>query len=84
MLAFSSDSLTQPGERDLLSRILLDLRLDGVEYGRCLMRAPWAVAFPAQRSARFHFVGSGGCWLRTPTTDWQQLRAGDAVLLPLG
>lgn len=69
--------------RDLLTQILLGLRLDGVEYGRCVMRAPWAVACPAQRSARFHFVGSGGAWLRT-ATDWVRLNAGDAVLLPHG
>jgi AraC-like DNA-binding protein len=42
------------------------------------------VAFPAQRSARFHFVGSGGCWLRTAGTDWVRLKPGDAVLLPHG
>lgn len=70
--------------RDLLAEILLGLRLDGVEYGRCVMRAPWAIAFPPQRSARFHFVGSGACWLRTETTDWVRLKQGDAVLLPRG
>jgi AraC-like DNA-binding protein len=72
------------GERDQLTEILLGLRLDGVEYGRCEMRAPWAVAFPAQRSARFHFVGSGGCWLHTRPGDWVRLNQGDAVLLPRG
>ncbi|QBK03446.1 AraC family transcriptional regulator [Hylemonella gracilis] len=69
---------------DLLTQILLSLRLEGVEYGRCVMHAPWAVAFPARRVARFHFVGHGGCWLRTPTSDWIELKAGDAVLLPRG
>lgn len=69
---------------DLLTQILLGLRLDGVEYGRCVLHPPWAIAFPAQRSARFHFVGHGGAWLRTPTTDWQRLNPGDAVLLPHG
>ena len=71
-------------DRDELTEILLGLRLDGVEYGRCVLRAPWAVAFPAQRAARFHFVGSGGSWLRTPSTDWKRLNPGDAVLLPRG
>ncbi|WP_457388837.1 AraC family transcriptional regulator [Roseateles sp. P5_E1] len=80
MLNFSS----RPEGRDTLTEILLGLRLDGVEYGRCILRAPWAVAFPAQRSARFHFVGHGGCWLRTAATDWVRLNAGDAVLLPHG
>lgn len=69
---------------DTLTEVLLGLRLDGVEYGRCLLRAPWAVAFPAQRSARFHFVARGGCWLRTPSTEWMELKPGDAVLLPRG
>lgn len=73
-----------PGPRDMLTEILRGLRLDGVEYGRCLLQAPWAVAFPAQRAARFHFVGSGGCWLRTQTSEWLQLQPGDAVLLPRG
>lgn len=70
--------------RDLLTEILLGLRLDGVEYGRCLLHAPWAVAHAAQQSARFHFVSSGGAWLRTATTDWVHLQPGDAVLLPHG
>ena len=69
---------------DSLTEILLGLRLDGVEYGRCLLNAPWAVAFPAQRAARFHFVSRGGCWLRTQTAEWVRLNPGDAVLLPRG
>ncbi len=69
---------------DALTRILLGLRLEGVEYGRCLMNTPWAVAFAAQRSARFHFVSRGGCWLRTRDADWVRLNPGDAVLLPRG
>lgn len=97
MLALSSSPCSSPiapsdsalpagtgAPRDLLSQILLGLRLDGVEYGRCLLYAPWAVAHSAQRWARFHFVSSGGAWLRTATTDWVHLKAGDAVLLPHG
>jgi AraC-like DNA-binding protein len=89
MPALSSQPLGSPGSiaagpRDLLSEILLGLRLDGVEYGRCRMRGPWAVAFPAQRSARFHFVATGGSWLRTASTGWVRLEAGDAVLVPRG
>jgi len=77
-------SLPPATTRDTLTQVLLGLRLDGVEYGRCLLRGPWAVAFPARREARFHFVASGGCWLRTPDTAWVQLKPGDAVLLPGG
>jgi AraC-like DNA-binding protein len=70
--------------RDMLTQILLGLRLDGVEYGRCVLHAPWAVRFAAQREARFHFVASGGCWLHTPGAKWLYLAPGDAVLLPRG
>jgi AraC-like DNA-binding protein len=69
---------------DTLTEILLGLRLDGVEYGRCVMREPWAVAFPPKRDASFHFVAQGSCWMRTQTTDWMHLNSGDAVLLPHG
>lgn len=73
-----------PGARDMLTQVLLGLRLEGVEYGRCLMQAPWSVAFPARREASFHFVAQGGCWLRTASSSWMRLEAGDAVLLPHG
>ncbi|GAA0764851.1 AraC family transcriptional regulator [Ideonella azotifigens] len=69
---------------DPLTQILLGLRLEGVEYGRCLMHAPWAISFPKQPTARFHFVASDSCWLRAGAEDWVQLNAGDAVLLPRG
>ena len=69
---------------DPLTQVLLGLRLDGVEYGRCLLRTPWAVAFKETPHARFHFVARGGCWLRTRGTDWMRLDPGSAVLLPRG
>ncbi len=88
MLAHSSRispvPATEPSDADTLTEVLLGLRLDGVEYGRCLMHAPWAIAFPAKDEARFHFVAEGSCWLRTPSSDWLQLNPGDAVLLPRG
>ncbi|HSI51297.1 MAG TPA: AraC family transcriptional regulator [Ideonella sp.] len=77
----AAPALTGP---DPLTQILLGLRLEGVEYGRCLMHAPWAVSFPPQPTARFHFVASGSCWLRAAGQEWVQLNAGDAVLLPRG
>lgn len=88
MLAYSSEltlaPATNPSGADTLTQVLLGLRLDGVEYGRCQMRAPWAIAFPAKEEARFHFVAEGDCWLRTPSSDWMHLKRGDAVLLPRG
>lgn len=88
MLDTLSDATGVPeaprGPRDLLTQILVGLRLDGVEYGRCLMRTPWAVQFPARRAAYFHFAGRGSAWLRTAASDWTPLQPGDAVLLPHG
>ncbi|WP_202818602.1 AraC family transcriptional regulator [Herbaspirillum robiniae] len=71
-----------PDMPDTLTEILLGLRLDGVEYGRCVMREPWAIAFHPKPEASFHFVAQGGCWMRTQSTDWIQLNPGDALLLP--
>lgn len=77
-------SVKPPEASDLLTRVLLGLRLDGVEYGRCVMQEPWAIAFPAQRDARFHFVARGSAWLWTPGSEWKRMELGDAVLLPRG
>ena len=71
-------------ELDALSEVLQDFRLTGVNYGRCELRSPWRIDFPEQPLLRFHFVGSGPCWLFTPADGWQELRAGDLVLLPQG
>ena len=77
-------SVKPPEASDLLTRVLLGLRLDGVEYGRCVMQEPWAIAFPAQRDARFHFVARGSAWLWTAASEWKRMEPGDAVLLPRG
>ncbi|MCJ8150880.1 MULTISPECIES: AraC family transcriptional regulator [Shinella] len=69
---------------DALSEILRGLRLDGVEYGRCQPSAPWATEYPAQESARFHFLAAGSAYLQTPEGEWMELAAGDAILLPKG
>lgn len=73
-----------PGARDTLTAVLLGLRLDGVEYGRSELSRPWAIALPAQRHARFHFMARGSAWLQGPDGQWQALQTGDAVLLPRG
>lgn len=69
---------------DPLTVMLRGLRLDGVDYGRCEMSAPWSIAFPAQAAARFCFASQRSCWLRTPAGEWVELNDGDAVLLPRG
>ena len=69
---------------DPLTRMFQGLRLDGVEYGRCKLAAPWAFSFPQQQQARFYFVAQKGFWLLAPSGQWLELGAGDAVLLPRG
>src|SRR4051812_30610625 len=69
---------------DPLTEMLRGLRLDGVEYGRCRLAAPWATSFPEQEAARFHFISSGTAWLQTDSGEWLELKPGDAALLPRG
>ena len=69
---------------DPLTDMLRGLRLEGVDYGRCRLAAPWGFSFPAENVARFHFIAQRGCWLLTPSGEWEELGAGDAVLLPRG
>ena len=64
--------------------MLRGLRLDGVDYSRCRMAEPWALAFPAEQAARLLFVSNQGCWLRYGDGQWLEMKAGDAVLLPHG
>jgi AraC-like DNA-binding protein len=69
---------------DPLTDMLRGLRLDGVEYNRCQMTAPWGVSVPQQKAARFYFIARRGCWLLTPANEWVELQDGDALLLPRG
>lgn len=69
---------------DPLTDILRGLRLEGVRHGRCEMKEPWGIEFPAQEAAHFHFIGRKDCWLKQPDGEWVELKAGDAVLLPGG
>lgn len=84
MLSQSSQSAVKTPSLDPLSEVLQDLRLSGVSYGRCELARPWGIAFPAQKAARFHFVATGECWLRSAALGLIQLTAGDVVLLPTG
>ena len=70
--------------QDALSEVLQDFRLSGVRYSRCELSHPWSVALPQQPLLRFHFVSAGLCWVHTEENGWQELRAGDLVLLPQG
>jgi len=73
-----------PPSGDFLSQVLQDLRITNNSYGRCELRRPWGIDFPPQPEARFHFVASGSCSLRSPDKTWIALEAGDVALLPHG
>jgi AraC-like DNA-binding protein len=81
-------SETRAVAKDRLSDVLQDFRLTENSYGRCELRRPWGISFPRQAQARFHFVASGSCWLRSPQPaskePWQVLNAGDVALVPRG
>ncbi|TPI50870.1 MULTISPECIES: AraC family transcriptional regulator [unclassified Mesorhizobium] len=81
-LTSPNDTVPAPG--GALTEMLRALRLEGVDYGRCELGTPWAVLFPVQKAARFHFIGRAGCWLLSPLGEWMELKAGDALLLPRG
>ncbi len=70
--------------RDALSAILRDFRFDGVSYGQCQLRRPWAISFPAEETARLHLVVEGQAWLGSGGGAWEHLREGDVALLPRG
>ena len=81
----SKNGMTAPvSTGDPLTDLLRGLRLDGVQYGRCEMKEPWGLEFPAQDAARFYFVGQKACWMRMPSGEWFEMKAGDAVLVPRG
>lgn len=69
---------------DPLTEMLRGLRLDGVEYGRCMPTAPWGASYAPGETAYFHFVANGSAWLQPHNSDWIELKAGDSVLLPRG
>ncbi|RQS57410.1 AraC family transcriptional regulator [Burkholderia sp. Bp8963] len=70
---------------DLVSELLLGMRLSGVEYRRIQIARPFGVRFDnAPGRAQFHFVGRGPVLLRDAEGVTVRLEAGDAILLPHG
>lgn len=71
--------------RDLVSELLLGMRLNGVHYKRIQMTPPFGIGFGAvEGRAQFHFVARGPVFLRTAGGEVQTLDTHDAVLLPRG
>jgi AraC family transcriptional regulator, alkane utilization regulator len=82
---------------DLLSDALALVRLTGAFLFQVEVTGPWGVAahptldkfaplLPAgtNQVIAFHIVLEGHCWVRHPTRDWLDVRAGHAVVIPHG
>ena len=70
---------------DVLSEILVSMRLVSSVISRGRFTAPWAVRTSGARGALFHVVMEGRCWLRDgPTGEQVELNRGDLVLLSHG
>ncbi|RCK53579.1 AraC family transcriptional regulator [Thalassospira profundimaris] len=71
------------GASDMISELLLGMRLVGLHYRRVQMTAPFGVRFDAEPgSAQFHFVVRGPVYVRCDSGTQRMLETGDAVLLP--
>lgn len=70
---------------DLVSELLLGMRLEGVHYRRVETRPPFGLRFetPFGR-AQFHFVAHGAALLRHPDATLLPLGCGDAIFMPRG
>ena len=71
---------------DALTDILNTLRLSSSLYFRTELTAPWGIEVPSkQRSARFHIVIRGQCWMHLPDTGESLLLSnGDLAIIPHG
>jgi AraC-like DNA-binding protein len=73
------------GAPDLMSEMLMGMRLNGVDYRRIQITPPFGIRFGALPGrAQFHFVAQGPVYLRGPDGSVQTMNRGDAVLLPRG
>lgn len=74
-----------PDSHDLVSELLLGMRLKGVQYRRLHLAPPFGVRFHNPPvCAQFHFIGKGSVLLRDADGTSVTLHAGDAVLMPRG
>ncbi|CAM3918691.1 AraC family transcriptional regulator [Bordetella bronchialis] len=73
------------GAGDLVSELLLGMRLYGIQYRRMQFAPPFGIGFGAATGrAQFHFIARGAVFLRTDSGAVHPLKTGDAVLLPHG
>lgn len=79
------DSSRLPPAADLVSELLLGMRLTGVQYRRMQVAPPFGIGFgTVEGRAQFHFIARGPVVLRLLAGGTFTLDTGDAVLLPRG
>lgn len=72
-------------DADLMSELLMGMRLVGVDYRRIEVSPPFGLSFGEEVGrAQFHFIAKGPVYLRTSDGKVQAMKGGDAVLLPRG
>jgi AraC-like DNA-binding protein len=77
------DQLSPPS--DLMSELLLGMRLRGIQYRRIQTKPPFGLGFGAKPGhGYFHFAAAGTAVLRTGKGTLHELPAGSAVFLPQG
>lgn len=69
---------------DMMSELLMGMRLNGISYRRMQLSAPFGIGFGgAPGKAQLHFVARGEAWLVIDGTP-RHIGCGDAVFLPRG
>lgn len=75
----------QTSSNELISQLLIGMRLYGVQFRRIEIPDALGVGFCNEIGrAQFHFVARGPVWLRGPSAYLHRLDTGDAVLIPRG
>lgn len=71
---------------DLLSDILLHMKLSGTLYFRTSFTSPWSIRVPPfEEVSRFHFAHRGRCFVRVDgETEPTQLEQGDLIIITRG
>jgi AraC-like DNA-binding protein len=68
---------------DILSEILGGARWKGDLLTRKSLYKPWGLRFPCEKSAGFHIVSQGSCFVKTPKKTFA-LEAGDILFIARG
>jgi AraC-like DNA-binding protein len=81
---FDRNAEFREGDSDVVSELLMGMRLRGASYGKLRLSPPCGVSFAGTDDARFHFVAAGNLHLESGKGETIALGCGDAVLLPRG